>query len=139
MRLSLNSAGIISVVIVISTLLFACVTTTETGLQTTDFVVQRLEIPALVSTIASYKAIMHCSGLEKVEVLSGYFFWSMEGPFEYRPAKVDLQTGQIVFYLRTRNPGTYSIQGFVSYKDKATGKTGKSKTISAGDVTARKS
>lgn len=137
MRLSLNSAGIISVAIVISTLLFACVTTKETGLQTTGVVVQRLEIPALVSTTASYKAIMHCIELEKVNALTGYFFWNNEGPFVYRPAKVDLQAGQIVFNLRTRNPGTYSIRGYVSYKDKATGKTGKSNIASAGAVTAR--
>jgi hypothetical protein len=80
---------------------------------------------------------MYCSGLEKVEILKGYFFWGSEGPFASNPAKIDLQAGQIAFNLRTRNPGTYLIRGYVSYKDKATGKTGNSNHVSAGAITAQ--
>lgn len=128
--------GIISLTVVLS-ILSGCATTPDTGPQSTGFSVQKLEIASPVSTTSAYKATMYCRGLDTVDILMGYFFWDNEGPFEYGIAKIELQKGEIIFNLRTRNPGTYRINGYVSYRDKSTGKSRRSNTVSAGSVTAR--
>ena len=50
--------------------------------------------------------------------------------------KLSLKSAGIIINLRTRNPGLYVIRGYVSYRDKATGKTGKSNTVSFNSFTA---
>ena len=136
MKMSLKSRGMILVFIAFS-ILPTCATTMKKEDHSTGFLVKKLEIPPSVSTTASYTATMHRIGLENVEVMMGYFYWDKEGPSEYTPTGVDLETEHITFNLRTRNPGTYVVRGYVSYKDKATGEIGMSNTVSAGALSAR--
>lgn len=128
--------GIIPLIVVLS-ILSGCATTPDSGSQSTGFSVKKLEIPRAVSTTSPYKATIYCSGLETVDILLGYFFWNNEGPFEYRAEKIEIQKGEIIFNLRTRNRGTYRISGYVSYRDKSSGKSLKSNTVYAESVTAR--
>ncbi|MBC7358190.1 MAG: hypothetical protein H5U10_06610 [Desulfacinum sp.] len=135
MSRSAKSLGGLLLVVVFGALILGCATTSETG--TSGFAVKKLTIPETVSTKSPYPAVMHCVGLEKVDILQGHFFWNGEGPYAYEPTRVDPQSGEVVFMLHTGRPGTYRITGYVSFWDKATSKVGKTKPVSAGVVLAR--
>jgi len=94
-----------------------------------------LTIASKVSISSSYPATLSCSGLPEVEVLSGGFTWSGEGPFEYFPSDVISETGEVIFNLRTRNPGVYEIKGSLTYRDSA-GCEHTTKPVSAGWIQA---
>lgn len=135
MSRSAKSLGSLLLVVVFGALFLGCATTSETG--TSGFSVRKLTIPETVSTESPYPAVMHCVGLEEVDILQGHFFWNGEGPYAFEPTGVDPLSGEVVFTLRTRNPGTYRITGYLSYQDKATAKVRKTKPVSAGLVIAK--
>lgn len=104
-----------------------------------------LRIASPVKAGTPYPALMTCTlPAAGVENVGGYFFWNEEGPFEYQVAQFDIikdpAKGQRVvlkFMLYTGRPSTYTISGFVSYRDKATGLMGNTERVSAGAVTVR--
>ena len=101
-----------------------------------ELVCTDLVIADLVSTKSKYPAVMKCSGLDDVKVLYGEFYWSNEGPFKIKKSKVDKEEGEVLFYLRTRNSGSYKIDGEIHYKNcqKKRLKTGR---ITAGYIRAK--
>ncbi len=96
----------------------------------------KLTIAETVSTSSRYPATMSCSGLQDVKVLSGGFTWNGEGPYDYSPSRVKSKTGEVVFNLRTGNPGVYEIIGVLTYRDSARCEH-KTKPVSAGRIRAK--
>jgi len=105
---------------------------------------QKLTINSPVKAGIPYPAVMHCAKLPAggIDTVTGYFFWNNEGPFEYPVDKMGdyaksrrLGTPlRLEFMLYTGNPNTYTISGYVTYREKATGKTGTTGKVSAGAV-----
>lgn len=104
-----------------------------------------LKIPSPVKAGKPYPAYIVCTmppaGIEGV---IGYFFWNGEGPFEYHVSGSELATnlrfGRCMvfrFNLFTGRPSTYSITGYITYRDSATGAGGQTNIVSAGAVTVR--
>ncbi len=92
-----------------------------------------------------YPAVMLCSmPAAGVDNVMGYFFWNQEGPFEYSLDKFEEvndrrhgRCAKLKFMLYTGRPSTYTISGYVTYRDTATGAIGTTNTVSAGAVTVR--
>lgn len=105
---------------------------------------QKLTINSPVKAGNPYPAIMLCTKLPAggIDTVTGYFFWNDEGPFEYPVAKMgDSAKSQkhatplrLEFMLFTGNPNTYTISGYITYREKSTGKLGQTGKVSAGAV-----
>ena len=97
-------------------------------------------VKATVPYPAAFICTMPKTGVDNVK---GYFFWNQEGPFEYPLQKYeDVQTKQgkqprLTFFLYTGRPDTYTISGYLVYREITTGKMGKTEKISAGPVTVK--
>ena len=110
--------------------------TRECSAVSTELECTSMAIAKTVSIRSPYPATMSCSGLKQVKVRSGKFYWSKEGPFDYRADSIDNEKGEVRFLLRTRNPGTYIIEGELVYMDSQNCKR-KTRRVSAGRIRAQ--
>ncbi len=110
--------------------------TRECSAVSTELECTSMAISKTVSIRSPYPATMSCSGLKQVKVRSGKFYWSNEGPFDYRSDSIDNEKGEVRFLLRTGNPGTYIIEGELVYMDSQNCKR-KTRRVSAGRIRAQ--
>ena len=137
MKLSNYSKSI--VIVLPSIMLIGCKTPPTTEGCTNPAVAltcTKLTIADTVSTSTRYPAVMSCSNIKEVKILSGDFYWNGEGPFNYKYSRLNSKTGEVGFNLRTGNPGSYEIKGEISYRD-AIGCEHKTKRVSAGRIRAK--
>ena len=101
-----------------------------------------LTIDSPVKAGKPYPAIMICSlNVPSVDNVKGHFYWNQEGPFEYSLATSDMlndpnlgRCALITFNLYTGRPSTYTISGYITYRNPQTGTVHRTKIVSAGKI-----
>jgi len=100
-----------------------------------------LMINSPVRARVPYPAVIVCTLPVGIDRIKGYFFWNGEGPFEYTLSNAELATdpqlgpcGVLLFNLYTGRPATYTITGYITYRNVTTGARGQTNTVSAGSI-----
>ncbi len=104
-----------------------------------------LTIKSPVKAGIPYQASILCNmpstGIDNIK---GHFFWNQEGPFEYSLASYDTvdcaefgRCAKMNFMLYTGRPSTYTISGYLIYRNTANSMMGRTSALSAGAVTVK--
>ena len=101
-----------------------------------------LVIESPVRARTPYPAMMVCTlPVAGIDQIKGYFFWNGEGPFEYPltsgSVATDPRLGRcavLMFNLYTGRPATYTITGYITFRDATTGEQGRTDIVSAGAI-----